>query len=101
MGQVDLLKVDVEGAEEAVLLGIREGEWASIQAAVIEVHDTDGRLERIQVRPQRAGWRITTVKSPQHTAHPCAAVGYVQGARAHPLHGVSRAIVRARQNAIP
>ena len=32
---VDLLKVDVEGAEESVLSGISTKDWQKVQAAVI------------------------------------------------------------------
>lgn len=45
--RIDLLKIDCEGAEEAALLGIREDHWPMVQQAVIEVHDIDGRLERV------------------------------------------------------
>ena len=45
---VDLVKVDVEGAEEAVLSGIDAATWPRLRQLVIEVHDIDGRLERLQ-----------------------------------------------------
>ncbi|MEH2425094.1 MAG: FkbM family methyltransferase [Nostoc sp.] len=44
---VDLLKVNVEKSEEAVLTGLGD-HWAIIQQAVIEVHDINGRLQRIK-----------------------------------------------------
>src|SRR5476649_2409735 len=44
---VDLLKIDVEGAEEQVLAGIADGDWPRIRQLVIEVHDVDGRLDRM------------------------------------------------------
>lgn len=46
--RIDLLKIDCEGAELAVLQGIRAEHWTNIRKAVIEVHDIDGRLETIQ-----------------------------------------------------
>jgi FkbM family methyltransferase len=46
--KIDLLKIDCEGAEEEALLGLTESDWARVQQAVIEVHDIDGRLERIE-----------------------------------------------------
>lgn len=52
---IDLLKVDVEGAEESVLLGMGGGDWARVQAAVIEVHDLGGRLGRIQALCEKHG----------------------------------------------
>lgn len=72
--RIDLLKVDVEGAEELLLQGLDGGDWPKVQvrsrrgrhsdsrmlshpgywqAAVIEVHDIDGRLDRIQVSRRR------------------------------------------------
>jgi FkbM family methyltransferase len=44
---VDLLKVDVEGAEADVLLGIDDEQWPFVQRAVVEVADLDGQLERV------------------------------------------------------
>lgn len=47
--RIDLLKVDVEGAEELVLLGIEKPEhWDKIRQVVAEVHDTDGRVARLE-----------------------------------------------------
>ncbi|CAM9293383.1 unnamed protein product, partial [Ectocarpus sp. 12 AP-2014] len=41
---VDLLKVDVEGDELAVLHGIDDDDWPKIRQIALEVHDIDGRL---------------------------------------------------------
>jgi FkbM family methyltransferase len=54
--RVDLLKVDVEGAELAVLLGIEADDWQKIQALIVEVHDHDGRVERIRGMLETAGF---------------------------------------------
>ena len=43
--RVDLLKVDCEGAEIAVLQGIPEQYWPRIQQVVCEVMDVEGRLK--------------------------------------------------------
>jgi len=45
--QIDLLKVDVERSELDVLLGIEEQDWPKIKQVVMEVHDLDGRVEKI------------------------------------------------------
>ena len=42
--RVDLLKVDCEGAELDVLLGITNEHWPRISKVIAEVHDTDDRL---------------------------------------------------------
>jgi hypothetical protein len=45
---IDLLKVDVEGAELTVLLGIDDATWCCINQMVVEVHDgEDGRVDKI------------------------------------------------------
>jgi amino acid adenylation domain-containing protein/non-ribosomal peptide synthase protein (TIGR01720 family)/FkbM family methyltransferase len=42
--RVDLLKVDVEKSELAVLAGIVESDWKKIRQIVIEAHDREGQL---------------------------------------------------------
>ncbi len=48
LARVDLLKVDVEGHEEAVLKGMDAAAWACVRQLVAEVHDRDGARERIE-----------------------------------------------------
>jgi FkbM family methyltransferase len=45
--QIDLLKLDVEKSELDVLLGIEDSDWGKIKQVVAEVHDFDGRVEKI------------------------------------------------------
>jgi hypothetical protein len=45
---VDLVKVDVEGAEMDVLEGVADADWSRLRQMVIEVHDVDGRLDKIR-----------------------------------------------------
>ncbi len=44
---VDLLKVDVEGGELDVLLGIDAAHWPLIRQVILEAHDFNGRLAAI------------------------------------------------------
>lgn len=44
---IDLLKIDCEGAELDVLLGIEPHDWQRIRQVVAEVHDLDGRLDKV------------------------------------------------------
>jgi FkbM family methyltransferase len=46
--RIDLLKVDVEKGEWDVLAGIDPSDWARIRQVVMEVHDVDGRLARVE-----------------------------------------------------
>ncbi len=48
VARVDLLKVDVEGAEESVLQGIQGEHWPRIRQVVAEVHDANGRAARMR-----------------------------------------------------
>ncbi|CAJ1365079.1 unnamed protein product [Effrenium voratum] len=69
---VDLLKVDVEGDEEAVLQGIDAEDWPRIRQVVAEVHDIDGRLERILALLQSHGFEVEVRQQ-----LPCIAEGYL------------------------
>lgn len=46
--RIDLLKVDVEGAELEVLQGIGPQTWPLVRQVVLEGHDMDGRLAAIE-----------------------------------------------------
>ena len=56
--RIDLLKVDVEGAELDVLRGIEDGDWRKIKQLVVEVHDISGRLEEIVKLLQKRGYGV-------------------------------------------
>jgi len=45
--QIDLLKIDVEKSELDVLLGIETSDWSKIKQIVIEVHDLEGRVDKV------------------------------------------------------
>jgi 31-O-methyltransferase len=55
---VDLAKIDVEGAEWAVLQGIDESDWPRIRQFAIEVHDVDGRVARMRDVLEAKGYRV-------------------------------------------
>lgn len=48
VSQIDLLKIDCEGAELSVLLGIKDEHWPMVKSTVIEIHDIDNRLEVVK-----------------------------------------------------
>ncbi len=57
--RIDLLKIDVEKSELDVLVGIRQEDWPKIKQVVVEVNNTDGRLERITALLKRHGYELT------------------------------------------
>ncbi len=60
---IDLLKIDCEGHEWSVLLGIQATDWPKIRQMVVEVHDIDGRLEKvIKLLTQQGFANITTAQ---------------------------------------
>ncbi len=55
---VDLLKVDVEKSEADVLEGVNEADWPKIKQVVVEVHDLEGRLNRVLSLLSKHGFEI-------------------------------------------
>ncbi len=47
LSRINLLKIDAERSEEEVLTGIEDAHWPLVEQVVAEVHDQNGRLERI------------------------------------------------------
>jgi hypothetical protein len=45
---IDIVKVDVEGAEWLVLQGIDDETWARIRQLIVEVHNVDGRVNEVK-----------------------------------------------------
>jgi len=60
---IDLLKIDVEGAEYEVLQGIAPDDWRKIKQIVLEVHDLEGRLDKIQALLKSNGFNITVERN--------------------------------------
>jgi hypothetical protein len=69
--RIDLLKVDCEGAELEVLLGVEEADWPRIGSIVAEVHDLDGRLAAVRnlIEGPGGGGRQSPRQSPQGERH--------------------------------
>jgi len=57
--RINLLKVDVERAEEDVLLGIDQAHWPLIDQVAVEVHDTEGRMDRMVALLRAHGFDTT------------------------------------------
>jgi hypothetical protein len=59
--RIDLLKIDVEGAELDVLSGISECDWPRIRQIVAEVHDVAGRAALIRRQLVERGFAEVTI----------------------------------------
>jgi FkbM family methyltransferase len=59
---LDLLKVDCEGAEYDVLLGIENYHWPLIKQVVVEVYNLDNRLDKITALLKEKGFSQVTVE---------------------------------------
>jgi hypothetical protein len=58
IGTIDLLKVDVEGAELMVMKSISKDVFAKVRQVVIEVHDIDGRTNLLTSMLQEHGFDV-------------------------------------------
>ncbi|OZM73769.1 FkbM family methyltransferase [Amycolatopsis antarctica] len=58
---IDLLKVDVEGAEVDVLRGLDEADWGRVRQVVAEIQDTDGALAVAERLLGEQGFAVTAV----------------------------------------
>lgn len=55
---LDLVKIDVEGHELEVLEGIDESDWGRVRQCVVEVHDTDGKLQAMIDLLEGKGFKV-------------------------------------------
>ena len=61
--KIDLLKIDVEGEEYEVLKGIEAKNWSKIKQIVMEVHDLQGRGDRIKRLLEKLGFNVIIEKN--------------------------------------
>jgi FkbM family methyltransferase len=66
--RIDLLKVDVEGAELDVLEGVADEDWARIDQIALELQDTDGLADKITALLAEHGFEVA-VETPATLAH--------------------------------
>jgi amino acid adenylation domain-containing protein/FkbM family methyltransferase len=56
--RIDLLKINVEKSESDVLEGVRDRDWEKIRQVVLELHDIDGRLEKVTRLLEHHGFHL-------------------------------------------
>ncbi|MDT3396245.1 FkbM family methyltransferase [Streptomyces sp. B1866] len=61
---IDLLKIDVEGAELDVLGGLDAADWARVRSVVLEAADVDGKLAKIERLLRDQGLTVTSGLAP-------------------------------------
>ena len=96
---IDLLKIDVQKSEMDVLEGIAESDWPKIRQMVLEVHDIDGRMDRVKALLERHGFQLTVEQEemltntklfdiyavrPENVREPSTQIGLDSSAQARP-----------------
>lgn len=61
---IDVLKIDVEHAEEEVLAGLGDAHWPLVQQLAVEVHDHGGRLDRLRSLVAARGFEVSVEQDP-------------------------------------
>ncbi len=81
--RIDFLKVDVEGAEWDVLLGIDDSLWAKIDQIIVEVHnlENDTRLETVKTLLRAKGFANVTQDEEEFELHKIMGMGTVFATR--------------------
>ncbi|MGA8807134.1 MAG: FkbM family methyltransferase [Thermoanaerobaculia bacterium] len=75
--RIDVLKVDVQRSEESVLHSVGNA-WPRVKQVVVEVHDENGALKRIEDFLQARGF---TTSARQQSIHTGTSVRFIVGAR--------------------
>ncbi len=70
--RIDLLKIDAEMSELAILLGIRSEHWPLIAQVVVEAHDENGEVKSIRTLLESHGFIVNT------EVHPTLGAGALQ-----------------------
>jgi amino acid adenylation domain-containing protein/FkbM family methyltransferase len=63
---IDLLKIDVQRGELALIRGITDKDWSKIRQCVVEVHDEDGSLALVTELLTKRGFNVVAAQSELH-----------------------------------
>lgn len=66
LARIDLLKIDVQRGESAVLAGIDAEHWGRIRQVVVELQDADGAAARTSALLERHGFDVAIATIPLH-----------------------------------
>lgn len=55
---IDLVKIDAEGSELDIVMGIDKEDWKKIKQFIVEVHDINGRLQKMTSLFREYGYHI-------------------------------------------
>ena len=64
IAKIDLLKLDAEQSEEAILAGIADADWPKIRQAIIEVHGGTEATRAMTQRLEKRGFRVVMDRNP-------------------------------------
>nr|ASV47148.1 non-ribosomal peptide synthetase [uncultured bacterium] len=78
--RIDLLKVDVEKSELAVLSGIAEEDWPKIRQVILEVHDEAGQLDAVATLLRNRGFQAVVEQDRDLAGTPLYSVYAVKAA---------------------
>jgi len=79
IGKIDLLKIDVEGAEEEVLNGIEDRHWPQIRQIVLELENYASRAKEVSQRLEGRGLRAQPKQSESQKAGNCGLIFAARG----------------------
>lgn len=79
--RIDLLKIVVQKSEWEILAGIKTEDWPKIQQLVLEIYDTDGRVEQTKHLLETHGYAVWIEQAPLFQG----SVVYLMYARRLPL----------------
>lgn len=89
ISSIDLLKVDVEKSEFDVLEGIGDN-WDKIKQVIIEIHDVDNRLSKVELLLKEKGFKIVYEQD-----------AVLKGTNIYNVYGIKEALAAGKDSLSP